>query len=290
MAFDPVGGPHPQRPGYRRWADMDLACPGAQVRDARDLAPILASTTGPMARDGGFSYALAPPRARRLSDFRVAVWNDDPSCPIDTDVSGAIQDVIAVLRAGGAKVTIEPTSLPVNIATPHRAFEPLVYGAFGVDRTGITPRFAAGPAARVLHHPRRDALATLRGTFQSPYSWLKADAARHEFRQQWQEFYDEFDVVLMPVSPTSPELRPRPSPLNATPQGYRSVSRPWPRRRRPDDRRLRRAGRRRTRRVPTATCVREVTAGADILLASEPDPRWCDSPGAGASQRNEVVP
>ncbi|WP_442819396.1 amidase family protein [Streptomyces sp. NBC_01236] len=112
MAFDPVGGPHPQRPGYRRWADMDLACPGAQVRDARDLAPILASTTGPMARDGGFSYALAPPRARRLSDFRVAVWYDDPSCPIDTDVSGAIQDVIAVLRAGGAKVTIEPTSLP----------------------------------------------------------------------------------------------------------------------------------------------------------------------------------
>jgi amidase len=199
----PLVGHIPNGPGTGRWADMDLACPGAQVRDARDLAPILVATTGPMARDGGFSYTLAPPRARRLSDFRVAVWYDDPSCPIDTDVSGAIQDVIAVLRAGGAKVTIQPTSLPVDIATSHRAFEPLVYAAFGVDRTGITPRFAAGLAARLLQHPRGDALAALRGTFQSHYSWLKADAARHEIRQRWQEFYDEFDVVLMPVTPTA---------------------------------------------------------------------------------------
>lgn len=199
----PLIGHVPYGPGAGRWTDADLACGGAQVRDARDLIPILQATVGTAERDGGFSYTLAPPRATKLADFRVAVWAEDPSCPVDRDVSQAVDDSVAVLRAAGAKVEVQPASLPVDITTSHAAFRPLLFGALSYDRTGLTPAANAALLARLVRHPRGDARHAMSGTFQSHYNWLQADVARNEIRQQWLEFFRDFDVVLMPVSPTA---------------------------------------------------------------------------------------
>ncbi|MFG3262722.1 MULTISPECIES: amidase [Streptomyces] len=194
----------PGGPGTGRWTNPDMACGGAQVRDARDLVPILRATIGTADYDGGFSYTLAPPRATRLADFRVAVWGEDPACPVDSDVTTAMDDAVTVLRAAGAKVTVKPPSLPVDIATNHgKAFLPLLYGALSYDRTGLTPAPNAALLARLLQHPRGDAGPALRGTFQSHYRWQLAHALRNEFRQRWFEFFHDFDVVLMPVTPTA---------------------------------------------------------------------------------------
>lgn len=181
-----------------------MACGGAQVRDPRDLVPILHAVVGPADHDADFTYTLAPPRATRLADFRVAVWSEDPACPIDDDVAEAVSEAITALRASGAKVVIQPRSLPVDIATNHhKAFLPLVYGAFTYDRTGLTPASNAALLARLVQNPRGDAGPALRGTFQSHYRWLQAHAARNEIRRRWFEFFRDFDVVLMPVTPTA---------------------------------------------------------------------------------------
>ncbi|WP_406282177.1 amidase [Nocardia sp. NBC_00881] len=199
----PLIGHVPGGPGVGRWAELDLACAGAQVRDARDLVPILQATVGPPERDGGFSYTLAPPRATKLADFRVAVWREDPACPADSDVAAAVDDALAVLRAAGTRFEVQPRSIPVDIAASHRVFRPLVYGAFSYDRTGLTAASNSALLARLARHPRGEAGHALRGTFQSHYNWLQADVARHEIRQRWLEFYRDFDIVLMPVAPTA---------------------------------------------------------------------------------------
>ncbi|WP_369230614.1 amidase [Streptomyces sp. R21] len=200
----PLIGHVPGGPGTGRWTNADMACGGAQVRDARDLVPILRATVGAADYDGGFSYTLAPPRATRLADFRVAVWGEDPACPVDSDITGAMDDAVAVLRAAGAKVTVQPPNLPVDIATNHRkAFLPLLYGALSYDRTGLTPAPNAALLARLVQHPRGDAGPALLGTFQSHYRWQLAHAARNELRQRWFEFFQDFDIVLMPVTPTA---------------------------------------------------------------------------------------
>lgn len=198
----PLIGHVPGGPGDGRWGEIDLACAGAQVRDARDLVPILQATVGPAERDGGFSYRLAPPRARKLGDYRVAVWTEDPSCPIDTDVAAAVDDAVTALKAAGATVEVQPAALPVDIATSHRTFLPLVYGAFTYDRTGLTMASNAALVRRLARHPRGEALDAIRGTFQTHYQWLQADVERHAIRQRWTEFFRQFDVVLMPVTPT----------------------------------------------------------------------------------------
>ncbi|KXX60229.1 amidase [Rhodococcus sp. LB1] len=198
----PLAGHVPGGPGDGRWLDMDMACAGAQVRDPRDLVPILQATVGPLDPDGGFSYALRPPRATKLEDFRVAVWIDDPACPVDSDIAAAMDDARTALVAAGVTVVEHPASLPVDIATSHKAFRPLVYGAFSYDRSGLTPASNAALLGRLLQHPRGDAGHALKGTFQSHYSWMQADTARHAIRLRWIDFFKDFDVVLMPVAPT----------------------------------------------------------------------------------------
>lgn len=190
-------------PGVNRWSEPDLACAGAQVRDARDLVPILAATTGPMERDGGFRYELAPPRATRLADFRVAVWYDDPSCPVDTEVTTAMRTAAAILEAAGATVDVHPAAIPVTVAESHRTFQPLLFSQLGIDRSAMTPAFGASMLTRILQRPRGDAAKAFRGTFLSHHAWMEADARRQEIRERWTRFFDSYDIVLMPVSPTA---------------------------------------------------------------------------------------
>lgn len=200
----PLVGHIPPGPGdVNRWAEPDMACAGMQVRGARDILPALEATVGPPRRDGGFSYTLAPPRATKLKDFRVAVWAHDPFCPIDGDVRSALQDAIDALRAAGAAVTEHPASLPTELETSHSIFERLVYGAFSIDRSTLSGRSVAALTARMVQHPRGDATKALLGVSQSHRAWLFADAARQQLRDAWVTFFEEFDVLLMPVTPTA---------------------------------------------------------------------------------------
>jgi amidase len=200
----PLAGHIPGGPGSPgRWGEADMACAGVQVRGARDIIPALEATVGPLNPDGGFSYSLAPPRATALKDFRVAVWADDPACPIDSDVGRAVDDAVAALKDAGAHVVEQPTSIPVDMATSHDLFLSLVMGAFSVDRSTISPRSGIALALRSIMDPGGDAAAALRGTIQSHRGWLFRDAARREIAQRWVGFFKDFDVLLLPVTPTA---------------------------------------------------------------------------------------
>lgn len=111
------------------------------------------------------SATRAPPRANKLADFRVAVRAEDPSRPVDSDVAAAV-DALTVQRAAGAKVAVQPTSLPVDTATNHQpAFPPLVHGPFSHDRIAPAAVSHTTLLAR-LFRQFSSATQTLRGTFQ----------------------------------------------------------------------------------------------------------------------------
>jgi amidase len=91
----------------------------------------------------------------------------------------------------------------VNLTTSHDLFLSLVMAAFSVDRSTMSPQFAGALALRSLMSPRGDAAAALRGTIQSHRAWLFRDAARREIAHRWAGFFKEFDVLLLPVTPTA---------------------------------------------------------------------------------------
>ncbi|WP_246540996.1 amidase [Mycobacterium spongiae] len=200
----PLVGHIPNGPGNPgRWGEPDMACAGVVVRGARDIIPAIEATVGPIDPGGGFSYTLAPPRATALGDFRVAVWVDDPDCPVDNDVHSAIDDVAAALRDAGARVAAHPASVPVDLRASHHVFTSLAAAAFSIDRSTISPLSGAAIALRSIRHPRGEAAGIIRATSQSHRAWLFADAARHEIRHRWPRFFADFDVLLLPVTPTA---------------------------------------------------------------------------------------
>lgn len=109
-------------------------------------------------------------------------------------------------RAAGAHVVEQPATIPVDMAVSHNIFQSLVFGAFAVDRSTLSPASAAALGLRAVRHPRGEAANALGATLQSHRAWLFADAARHEMRDRWAGFFNEFDVLLLPVTPTPAPL------------------------------------------------------------------------------------
>jgi amidase len=79
----PLRGHIPPPPGSLSAPDM--AAPGPIARSAEDLGlllGVLADAYGPVV--AGWKPVLPAPRARRLQDFRVVLWLDDPALPSTT--------------------------------------------------------------------------------------------------------------------------------------------------------------------------------------------------------------
>jgi amidase len=82
----PLRGHIPPPPGSLSAPDMAVAGPIA--RSAGDLELLLGVLAGAdtQAR-AGWQAVLPGPRARRLQDYRVGLWLDDPALPVDDEVS-----------------------------------------------------------------------------------------------------------------------------------------------------------------------------------------------------------
>lgn len=99
----PLRGHVPPPPGSLSAPDMAVAGPIA--RSAGDLELLLGVLAGADApARAGWKPVLPAPRARRLQDFRVALWLDDPALPIDDEVNAAIHGAVQALRKAGVKV------------------------------------------------------------------------------------------------------------------------------------------------------------------------------------------
>ncbi len=199
----------------------DLSVIGPLARSADDLTLALDAMAGPNELDAaGYKLDLAPPRASKLADFRVAIWADDPQAPVDASVLEHIEAVAKTLEKAGA--TVDRNARPdYDQAAAHRAYLILLYAVvtsrepeetferskaevmeFAADDFSLPAMEARG---RVLHH---------RG-------WLAANEQRTQIRWAWRRFFQDYDVVIAPISTTpafkhdhEPDQNKRTLPVN----------------------------------------------------------------------------
>jgi len=95
---------------------------------------------------------LPAPRARRLRDFRVAVWLSSPLSEIDASVLDRIGAAVAAIQAAGASVD-EKARAPLGDEEQHRLFMLLLRAAtatrWSID--GSLSRSQACPFFATLH-------------------------------------------------------------------------------------------------------------------------------------------
>jgi amidase len=171
----PVTGHVPPFP-YKLTAP-DMAVVGPVARSVDDLEQMLGAMVGPHPWDQpAWQVSLPPARTVR----RVAVWGDDPDCPVDREVRAAVTLAAERLARTGVEVA-EARPSGVRLGASDAVFRRLLAGVgLGARATG------AQFGAQYAHQAYRE--------------WLDADDRRARLRGYWHQFFAEYDAILLPVA------------------------------------------------------------------------------------------
>ncbi len=184
-------------PGAFSFADISVGGPLARSADDLALAMrVLAGPEGEAAR--GWSYRLAPPRAKRLEDFRVAVMLDAPESEVDQPLKDRLQALADFL--GPRVKTLSMTARPAfSTAEAMDVYINLLRAATSARQSDAD--FAANKqrAAELGNDPGYYALM-MRAYTMAHRDWLSYANRRHKMRLQWDAFFNDWDVLLCPAA------------------------------------------------------------------------------------------
>ena len=193
----PTRGHIPPAP-YGR-GGIDLGTVGPLARGPADLDLVLDVLAGPDSpQSTAWRLDLPPPRAQTLAGYRIAVWPDDPGCPVDPSVGDLIAAAADTLRAAGARLV--EVDAPVDLMESHRLFQRLCQPAMSVGLPDAQFAQLCTVAARDddTSHTRwaRDVTARARDVGF-------AAERRLTLAERWAAFFQEHDALLCPVAPTT---------------------------------------------------------------------------------------
>jgi len=179
----------------------DLAVIGPMARTAADLGTALDAIAGPDEVSEGIGYRLMLPLARHktLSEFRVLVVDSHPLMPTDASVRTAIDRLAERLEKAGIKLA-RSSGLPPDLADSARVYMRLLGAARSAGESPEHYKDAQSAAASLSARDNSLAAERVRGTVMSHRDWLEADLARERSREQWRQFFREWDVVLYPAT------------------------------------------------------------------------------------------
>ncbi len=191
----------------------DLAVVGPLARSAEDLTLALDVVAGADALNAsGWQLSLPEPRARTLSELRVAVWATDDMAPVDAQVVERIREIADRLSDLGA--TVSDTARPAF--SPQDAHNTYLSLLFSLTRSRVPDEvfernksLAAGFAAGDMSTEAISARASV----LDHREWLRYHNVRTRMRMQWNSFFEDWDVVLCPIMATTAPAHDQ-TPLN----------------------------------------------------------------------------
>ena len=179
----------------------DISVVGPIARSAADLALALDVTAGPdVLLAPGWKLQL-PKAPTSLRGLRVAVWSDQPDiAPVDDEVRDRIEAAGDALRRAGAKVhyDVRPEFDP---AEAHETYQRLLMALMAPP--GDAYREMVARAAALDPADRGPYAQQLRWSTASYREFAIAANAREHLRWAWRRFFDDFDVLLAPVTATA---------------------------------------------------------------------------------------
>ena len=198
-------------------APPDIAVVGPLARSAEDLALALDLVSGAEELvEAGWKLDLPVPRQRTLADFRVALWADDELAPVSAEISARVQDLGDRLASLGA--TVSDRARPAfDPSHSHDVYQSMLQGAMSA---GIPDAMFSGLQGHVAAMDPEDSSANaqiMRAMVQPHRDWLRQNNQRAGLRMAWKDFYQDWDILLCPQSPTVA------FPHDHAPQGARTL-------------------------------------------------------------------
>lgn len=178
----------------------DIAVVGPMARTVDDCRTALSLITGPNSWEAtAWSVNLPPPRTSQPRPLRVAVWADDPYCPVDPEIRAAVLSAAGSLAEQGAVVDEAARPDGFDFAKADATFVDLLGSALSgswslseLDEMAAT--LAAGGTV--------EGGLGVEGATLRHRQWLSRNERRLQMRLGWRRFFESWDVLLAPVSPT----------------------------------------------------------------------------------------
>ena len=189
----PAHGQIPGPPGTLTLADLAVA--GPMARTIQDLKLGLDIMAGPNRWEKpAWHLELPPPRRPTLKQYRVAAWLDDPACRVEPEVGELLESATQKLAAAGVRVDHDarPEFTLEKVADTFFALlQAALAGGVPADRLD---EYAATVGDMPAAHTRR--LLAMRHR-----QWLSYNERRLQMRKRWEEFFTQWDAILLPVMP-----------------------------------------------------------------------------------------
>jgi amidase len=187
----------PPPPGH--FSQPELGVAGPLARSAADLELLLDIVLGPPEfGPGGAGIQLPPSRHHDLKSFRVAVWNDASSYPLDSSYAATIDALVGDLHRLGVKVDAAKPSIDAS-----ESYSLYLQTLFGIIGAGLPPPavdaiIEAEKAAPDGSYARRVSAAMQ----QTLPQYFAVAEERQKLLRAWRDFFTRYDVLLCPVTPT----------------------------------------------------------------------------------------
>jgi amidase len=186
--------------------DADVSVCGPLARSAEDLRLALDIMAGPTEREAiGWTLNLAPAGIESLKGLRVALWPTDELAPVSRDTEALVYAVGRALEAHGA--TVSDTARPdFDKLKAHHTYHSLMTATMA----------SAQPESRIAEiqahvdelDPADNTLGAVnaRASVMRHRDWIRHNFRRERFRQEWDRFFGEWDVLICPQT-TAPAFK-----------------------------------------------------------------------------------
>ncbi|MDY6814634.1 MAG: amidase [Pseudomonadota bacterium] len=196
----------PGPPGTQ--SQPDLVEGGPMARNARDLELLLKVIAGPRAAESrSWTLTMEPSRIEKLNQARVALWLEDPLCPVEDELIEGYRALGKNLEDRGALVAEANHPL---LGLEH--ILPVYFNLLG-SLTGVSLKPAQrrqmkwiALLERWLHllGPMTPYIGEYaRGVNQRIYEWMQCSEVREKMRAEIESLFRDFDVLLTPITPTA---------------------------------------------------------------------------------------
>lgn len=194
------GGKKPWRTKHSNYlADPDLAVKGPLARSAEDLKLAMDVIVAPPSyQRKAIKIKLPDSRKSKLKEFRVGLWIDDSLYPPDNDVGNCLQKMVTELTKTG--VNLKNKKPDIDLKQCH-----WLRGDLETATTSHFPpsgkyEWAMSQAKSLKDDDQSGTARWVRAMTGTHRDWNKLNEERAIMRQKWEDYFQDFDVLLCPVA------------------------------------------------------------------------------------------
>jgi amidase len=184
-------------------APADIAVVGPLARSAEDLALSMSIVAGARELDRpGWQLNLPAPVKTDLREYRVAIWPTDELAPVSQEVADRVQTLGDKLANLGATVS-DKARPDIDLATSFETYNSLLWGVMAAGMS--EEEKAMNREIRANSSGNEDDVAAKLAHFsvQEHGEWALHNDQRHHLRRAWAQFFEDWDILLCPIMPTT---------------------------------------------------------------------------------------